>query len=329
MSLRKDPATGRWVVFTQNWPPPPPEEACPFCEGNERLTPHEIVAWGRDGGAPDTPGWQVRVIPNLRPMLRVEQPLERRADGLYDTVAATGAHEILIETPRHLHSLAQLPPEAVARVLGAWAQRVTDLKRDKRLRSIFVFKNHGAGAGAGLPGHAHSQVIGLPVTPKALKEILQGARRHFEVHERCVFCDILQEEIEKETRVIGLTEHFAAIAPYASRHPFEVMILPRRHDADFEAAGPEELADLARLTVALLQRLEQTLPEPAYNLFLYSGPNRLAEPGNWKTLADDFHWQIQILPRPRREGGFELGSGFYANPITPEEAAATLRLDVR
>ena len=328
MSLRKDPATGRWVVFTEAWTSPPRDGACPFCEGNERLTPPEVVAWGRDGGARDTPGWRVRVVPNARPMLRIEHPLERRADGIYDTVTGTGAHEIVIETPEHRHSLAQLSPDAVAGVLRAWAQRITDLKLDKRLRSIFVFKNQGADAGAGLPGHAHSQVIGLPVTPKALKEILEGARRHFKIHERCVFCDVLNEEMEQEARIIGATERFLAIAPYASRHPFESWILPRRHDPDFEASSPDEFADLARLLVALLQRLEQTLPEPAYNLFLYSGPNRHEAPARWKTLADDFHWQIQILPRPSREGGFELGSGFHANEVTPEVAAAALRLDL-
>jgi UDPglucose--hexose-1-phosphate uridylyltransferase len=285
------------------------------------------VAWGEEGRRPNQRGWSVRVVPNAEPLLRIERPLERRAEGLYDAASGTGAHEIVIETPEHRASLAELPPPAAARVLEAWAQRVADLKRDPRIRAIFLFKNQGMAAGADLPGHAHSQVIGLPVTPKALKEVLQGARRHFQVHERCVFCDVLAEEMERAVRTVAVSERFVAFAPYASRHPFETWIVPRRHDPDFESMDAADRSDLGALLVRLLERLERTLPEPAYNLFLYTGPNRVADPKRWKTLADDFHWHIQILPRLGREGGFELGSGFYANRVTPEQAAAALRLE--
>jgi UDPglucose--hexose-1-phosphate uridylyltransferase len=329
VNLRKDPTTGRWVVFLPAAPSRPSEEGpCPFCEGNESLTPPEIVAWSDAVRAPNQRGWSVRVVPNAEPLLRIEHPLERRAEGIYDSASGTGAHEIVIETPEHLASLAALPARSVTRVLGAWAQRIADLKRDHRIRAIFVFKNQGAAAGAGLPGHAHSQVIGLPVTPKALKEVLQGAQRHFQVHERCVFCDIVEQELERSVRIVAVTERFIAIAPYASRHPFETWVLPRRHDPDFESMDDAELSDLAAVIVRLLGRLERTLSEPAYNLFLYTGPNRSADPRRWKTLAEDFHWHIQILPRLGREGGFELGSGFYANTVTPEQAAAALRVDL-
>jgi UDPglucose--hexose-1-phosphate uridylyltransferase len=269
----------------------------------------------------------VRVVPNAEPLLRIEHPLERRADGIYDAASGTGAHEIVIETPEHRASLALLPARAVENVLRAWAHRVADLKRDRRIRAIFLFKNQGAAAGAGLPGHAHSQVIGLPVTPKALKEVMQGAHRHYQFHERCVFCDIVEQEVERKERIVALTERFAVLAPYASRHRYETWIVPRRHDPDFETLDAAENAELAALLVRLLARLERTLPEPAYNLFLYTGPNRGADPKRWKTLAEDFHWHVQILPRLGREGGFELGSGFYANPVTPERAAAALRLE--
>jgi len=328
MSLRKDPTTGRWVVFADPAPAPPALGGpCPFCEGNENLTPPEIVAWGQPGRPPNQRGWSVRVVPNARPLLRIEHPLERRAEGMYDAASGTGAHEIVIETPEHIESLPRLSPAAVEGVLRAWAHRIADLKRDRRLRAIFVFKNQGLVAGAGLPGHAHSQVIALPVTPKALKEILQGARRHYELRERCVFCDILDEELERAVRIIEWSGRFAALAPYASRHPFETWIVPRLHHPDFEATEDADLPDLAVLLAGVLGRLERILPEPAYNLFLYTGPNRRAEPERWKTLADDFHWHIQILPRLGSEGGFELGSGFYSNTVTPEQAAAALRLD--
>lgn len=327
--LRRDPTTGRWVVFTDAAPAAPPSDGlCPFCEGNESRTPPEVASWPDNGRAPNGPGWSVRVVPDARPLLRIEGESQRQAEGIYDTSTGTGAHEIVVETPEHRSSFAELPVAQAALALQAWASRIRDLKGDARFRSIFVFKNHGRLAGAWLPGHAHSQIIGLPVTPKALKESLQGARVHYQLKERCVFCDILVEELEAKVRIIETTERFVALAPFAARHPFESWILPRQHDPDFENADDADRTDLARLLTGLLARLEQVLPEPAYNLFLYSGPNRASYRRKWTTLAADFHWHIQILPRLVRETGFEVGSGLYANTILPEQAAAALRARV-
>jgi UDPglucose--hexose-1-phosphate uridylyltransferase len=328
--IRRNPITGRWVIFSEEAAAPPLAEGrCPFCEGNEALTPPEIIAWDRsgraDGRTPNSPGWSVRVVPNAHPLLRIESRLQFYAEGMYDAASGTGAHEVIIETPEHKTSLTELPREQVVRVFDAYAQRISDLKGDPRFRSIFVFKNQGAEAGAGLPGHAHSQVIGLPVTPKALKEILVGARQHFRLKERCVFCDILQEEEDNGTRLVEVTEHFTSFAPYAARHPFEIWILPRRHGPDFEATTEEERADLAAMFLSSLKRLERVLPHPAYNMFLYSGPNRKTHPERWRTLGADFHWHIEILPRMFHEAGFEMGSGLYANAVTPEGAAEILR----
>ena len=324
--LRKDPSTGRWVVFEEG--PQEPrvvETTCPFCGGNEAMTPPEIAAWGPPGRRTNQPGWQVRVVASIQPALRIEEPFTLKAERMYDAASGTGAHEIVIETPEHRDSLSELSREHIALVLTAWAERVRDLKRDKRIRSVFVFKNQGLLAGAVIPGHAHSQVIGLPVTPKALKEMLEGARAHYRLKERCVFCDILREEREDGRRVISTTKRFVAIAPFASRHPFECWILPRDHSPDFETADSNVLLDLAGLLKMLLRSLEATLPQPAFNLFLYSGPNRDGRPGYWTTLDQDFHWHIAILPRLTQVAGFEVGTGFYANTVTPEAAAATLR----
>jgi UDPglucose--hexose-1-phosphate uridylyltransferase len=324
--LRRDPTTGRWVIFGD--PPTParsPGDPCPFCEGNEASTPHEIVAWGRPDRRPDGPGWQVRVVPNARPLLRIESALERHADRIYDTTSGTGAHEIVIETPQHHRSLTALPQAQVALVLRAWADRIRDLKKDPRFRSIFVFKNQGARAGAWMPDHAHSQVIGLPVTPKALKEILEGARGHWLDKERCVFCDILRDELEYGGRIVAESDRFVALAPYASRFPYEYWILPREHSADFEAASAAELEDLAGMLILTLARLEDILPDPAYNLFLYSSPNKDARKGKWSTLANDFHWHVSVMPRVAAMAGFEVGSGLYANAVLPEDAARMLR----
>ena len=325
--LRRDPTTGRWVVF--GGAPPPahaPGDSCPFCEGNESMTPPEVIAWGRPDRKPNGPGWQVRVVPNTRPLLRIEGTLRRSAEGLYDTTSGTGAHEIVIETPEHHRSLAALPQEQVARALRAWAERIRDLKKDPRFRSIFVFKNQGTLAGAGLPDHVHSQIMALPVIPMVLVELLAGARRHYQLKERCVTCDILREELDHGQRVVHVTDRFAALTPFASRHPYEFWVLPREHSADFETTDPAALDELAGLLRALLLRLEDILPEPAYNLFLYSSPNRDSRKGYWTTLAQDFHWRIAVLPRVAQMAGFEVGSGFYANPVLPEDAANMLRL---
>ena len=324
--LRRDPTTGRWVVFGE--PPPPSRttgDPCPFCEGHESMTPPEIVAWGRPERRSGGPGWQVRVVPNARPLLRIEGALERHADLIYDTTSGTGAHEVVIETPQHHRSITALPKAQVALVLKAWAERIRDLKKDPRFRSIFIFKNQGTLAGAWLPDHTHSQVMGLPVTPKALKEILDVARAHYRDKERCVFCDILREELEFGGRLVQVTDHFVALAPYASRYPYEYWILPREHAADYETSEPAVLEDLAGVLLSTLSRLEDILPEPAYNLFLYSSPNRDARKGYWTTLALDFHWHIAVMPRLAQMAGFEVGSGLYANPVLPEDAAVMLR----
>ena len=330
--LRRDPTTGRWVVFHEpaGGRAPTPGEACPFCAGHEALTPPEIRALGPPDRAPNTPGWTVRVVPNADPMLRIEEPLLRRAQGMYDAASGTGAHEIIVESPEHHPSLANLPREQVVRVLHVWAERLRDLKRDARMRSALIFKNQGVSSGAGLPGHVHSQLIALPVTPKTLKEILEGARQHYKLRERCVTCDILRAELEDGSRVVSTSEHFVAVTPYASRYPYETWLLPRAHDPDFESASDAAFEDLAGHLIAVLARLESTLPEPAYNLFLYSGPNRSGGDPNWRgarfrTLAQDFHWHLQILPRISTPAGFEVGTGFFANPLTPERAAAELR----
>ena len=325
--LRRDPTDGRWVIFGN--PPPParsPGDPCPFCEGNEAMTPHEVLAWGPADRKPDGPGWQVRVVPNTRPLLRIEGALERQADRIYDTTSGTGAHEVVIETPQHHRSLTALSRPQVTLVLKAWAERVRDLKKDPRFRSIFVFKNQGALAGAWLPDHAHSQVMGLPVTPKRLKEILDVARQHYRAKERCVFCDLLREELEFGERLVRVTDRFVALAPYASRYPYEYWILPREHDADFEASSAADFEDLADVLLGTLARLEDILPDPAYNLFLYSSPNRDRRKNYWTTLAQDFHWHIAVMPRLAQQAGFEVGSGLYANPVLPEDAARMLRI---
>jgi UDPglucose--hexose-1-phosphate uridylyltransferase len=322
--LRKDPVTGRWVIISTERQKRPDDfhidtvtvkgdALCPFCQGHEDKTPPEILAY-RNGN-----GWDVRVVPNKFPALRVEGELDREGEGLFDRMNGIGAHEVIIETPHHGQTFATMGEPAIEKVFWAWRERVIDLKRDFRLRHVVIFKNHGAAAGASLE-HSHSQLIALPIVPRELKEELQGAKRHFQERERCVFCDIVRQEGRHGTRMIAESADFVALAPYAPRFPFETWLLPKRHRSRFEDATPGEFASLARMLKEMLQRMNSTLLTPPYNLIVHSAPLQ-DEPG----AGEFYHWHVEVMPKLTRVAGFEWGTGFYINPTGPEEAAEVLR----
>jgi UDPglucose--hexose-1-phosphate uridylyltransferase len=325
--LRKDPVTGRWVIIsTERRKRPtdfqltpvdiPADDACPFCEGHERMTPAELLAH-RHGTPPNGPGWDLRVIPNQFPVLRVEGTLDRQGEGLFDKMNGIGAHEVIIETPRHEETLATIGDGAVEQVLAAFRARMADLKQDRRFRYIIVFKNHGRAAGA-LLDHSHSQLIALPIVPREVRDEVDGARAHFAAKERCVFCDIVRQETADGRRLITGNADVVALAPYAPRFPFETWILPKRHQAPFEDTPRHELASLARLLGDILRRMNRVLRCPPYNLLIHSAP--LSE-----AVADYYHWHVEIIPKLTKVAGFEWATGFYLNPTAPEEAAQVLR----
>jgi UDPglucose--hexose-1-phosphate uridylyltransferase len=335
-TLRRDAVTGRWVINPDGKEDDTSsliemEELiqkgiCPFCEGNERYTPSEIFALRSKGSEKDGPGWEVRVVPNISPALRVELDLDRRAERMYDLMNAVGAHEVIIETPKHIPNLADLEVAQIEKVIQTYKQRILDLKKDQRLRSIFVFKNYGQRAGSSPLKHSHSQLIAVSVTPKNLKEELRGAKGYYDYKERCVFCDMIKQEFSTEKRVICSNSDFLAVAPFASRFTHEVWILPKKHSADFENMGEGRSENLADLLKEVLLRLKILLNDPPYNFILHSGPNRTRRKGGaWRTLSQDYHWHIEIMPRYTRINGFEWGTGLYINATTPEEAAASLR----
>ncbi len=325
--LRKDPVTGRWVIISTERQKRPsdfqvetvtiqPDSLCPFCEGHEDKTPPEILAY-RNGTPGNTGGWDVRVVPNKFPALRVEGTLDREGEGLFDRMNGIGAHEVIIETPDHTQTLATMGEAAIEKVFWAWRDRALDLKRDFRLKHIVIFKNHGASAGATLE-HSHSQLIALPIVPREMAEELAGAKRHFEQKERCVFCDVMRQEMREGARVIAESADFVAIAPYAPRFPFETWLLPKRHRSRFEDATPGEFASLARMLKETLQRMNVTLLSPPYNLIVHSAPLQ-------EEAGDFYHWHVEVMPKLTRVAGFEWGTGFYINPTGPEEAAEVLR----
>src|ERR1700758_594487 len=332
--MRKDIFTHRWVIVEDGNGLQPPDfhfkkfakdkGFCPFCEGNEAATPPEVFAIRNRGSSPNGPGWSVRVVPNNRPRLRIEGELGRRAEGFHDLMNGVGAHEIIAETPRHDRSLHELEIHEISDVLRAYTARIIDLERDKRMHYVLIFKNHGEGAGAHTISHSISQLMALSVTPRAVKTKLMIARDYFGSKERCLSCDVLQQELNSRKRLIAENEDFLALAPFASRFPFEMAVFPKAHSSAFSRIGSREVNNLALILRDVLRRLDHTLGGPPYNLSLQDRPFLRPRAGYWNTIEEDFHWHLEILPQIARITGFEWASGFFYNPVPPEAAARCL-----
>lgn len=325
--LRRDPIVGRWVIVDTDHPSKPEDFEreehsyragdCPFCYGNEGLTPPEIEAIRDPSTHPNTPGWQVRTIANKFPALQIEGEIERHGLGLYDMSNGIGAHEIIIQTPYHHKELADLEDYEVENTIKMYCRRMTDLSRDSRFKYIMLFKNHGPSAGASLE-HPHTQLIALPMIPKNVQEELDGAFEYFEYRERCVFCDMLRQELQEKERVIFENKYFLAFCPYVSRFAFEVWITPKKHQDAFCQMNQEQIQELAKILKAVLARINQVLFRPAYNFIIYTSPLNVEH-------KEGYHWHIEIMPKLTRVAGFEWGTGFYIVPTPPELAAKYLK----
>jgi UDPglucose--hexose-1-phosphate uridylyltransferase len=326
--LRKDPVVGRWVIISterarrpsdfNTEPVRPRGGPCVFCTSHEDKTPPEIVAVRPPDSAANGPGWSLRVVPNKFPALRIEGDLEPTGEGLYDRMNGVGAHEVVIESPDHDASLATMSTEAVADVFLTFRDRILDLKKDPRFEYVLVFKNHGEAAGASLE-HPHSQLITTPIIPIMVAEELQGSHQYWERKERCVWCDMIRQDRRDRRRVIAERGGFVAVAPYAPRFPFETWILPLRHRSAFEDSGVEELRALADMVGDFLRRINGALGMPPFNFMLHTAPLREA-------ALEHFHWHLEIIPKLTRVAGYEWGSGFFINPVPPEDAAEALRV---
>ncbi|HVA50735.1 MAG TPA: galactose-1-phosphate uridylyltransferase [Pirellulales bacterium] len=325
--LRKDPIVGRWVIVAKSRAKRPhdfvstpqlvPGSFCPFCAGHEAYTPREILAYRPAGSQANGEGWRVRVVPNKFPALEIEGDLNKRGDGIYDMMRGVGAHEVIIESPRHLLSSSDLTEEELREVLWVYRDRLVDLKKDPRLVYGMIFKNVGAAAGASLE-HTHSQLIVTPIVPIVVMEEMKGSQEFYRYRGRCVFCDMVQQELAGEKRTVLDTPGFVAFCPFASRFPFETWILPKGHASHYENIQKHGVEELARVLRQVIGNIELALDRPSYNYILHTAPFDSPELGH-------YHWHIEIIPRLTRTAGFEWGSGFYINSVPPEEAAAFLR----
>jgi len=322
--LRKDPIIGRWVIIAAERGDRPGafvhepvtafgNDNCPFCEGQEKGTPEEVLAFRRDSSAPNEQGWWVRVVPNKFPAMEIEGHLKRTGKGMFDMMSGIGAHEVVIETPRHDVEMADMPVKQIEEILWAFRERMIDLHRDLRFRYVMVFKNHGAQAGATL-SHSHSQIIALPIVPKRVSEELAGAHEYYHFKERCVYCDIIHQEDNDNLRIVDTNEYFTAFHPFASRFPCDTSILPRQHESFFSDIQMSEVTELAVILKRLLLRFKTALNSPPYNFVIHTAPYTEEDMAH-------YHWHIELIPRLSTQAGFEWGTGFYINSIAPEEAA--------
>ena len=324
--LRRDPITGRWIIVNTEKPMPPDrfdierpkkkgKKDCPFCPGNEQLTPPEIIAHRRIG-SPNSPGWWIRVVPNKYPALKIEGTLDKEGIGVFDKINGIGAHEVIIDSPDHFTELSDVDDKQAEEVIWAYRARSIDLRRDKRFKYVLIFRNYGKAAGASLE-HPHSQLIALPIVPKRVNEEVKSANEYYEYKERCVFCDLIRQELEDRERIVAENKHFIAFAPFVSRFPYELWIIPKKHRSDFSLLEKEEVRPLGVILRDALRKLKIVLKDPPYNFIIHTSPINGHE-------REDYHWHIEIMPKLVQVAGFEWGSGFYINPVTPEEAAKNL-----
>ena len=325
--LRKDPFVDRWVIISDDSLRSPDIRPmggrtgtgilCPFCPGNEYLCPPEILSTRPDNAESGDSTWKLRVIPNRSPVLMVEEDYARMGEGLYDKMTGIGANEVFIETSVHDIRQSGMSRAQLENLFWAYRDRIIDLLRYTRMRSVLIYKNCGRFAGATLD-HGYSLLVALPIVPRAITEEMEGAKRHFGAKERCIFCDVIRQEIQSEKRLVSENGSFVAFEPFAPRVPFETWIMPKRHAPRYESIEPAEVHDLAMIFREVLSKLDAGLCRPDYNYYIHTAPSG----GECDAC---FHWHMEILPRLAPATGLEWGAELHFNATPPEDAARFLK----
>jgi UDPglucose--hexose-1-phosphate uridylyltransferase len=320
--LRKDPTRGQWVLIRPK-PPVGDGSECPYCPGAEAASGPEIAAYRKDGSAPNTPGWMVRVVPERDPYFRIEDELVREGVGMFDMITPRGASELIVESSRHDDTLATIDPEQLEDVLWMYRDRLLDLKRDSQIRDILISRRHKK------PGiarhHPYSRVTAIPIVFDEKRRELREAREYYQYKRRCLYCDLLRQEITARERVVRLTKSFVCLVPYAARGPLETWILPRRHGWSYEDALTAETApELAELLSRYFGALAGRFDDPGYEMVLHTAPNVRSRIllGEWATIRDDYHWHFEVVVHP--EDANRVG-GIFVNETPPEESTLWLR----
>ncbi|MCD6310066.1 MAG: galactose-1-phosphate uridylyltransferase [Candidatus Eremiobacteraeota bacterium] len=323
--LRKDPLTGDWLIIGERIGGKRPfeYEVCPFCPGQEYQTPPTIYT------VTDNDSWLIRVVPDRYPVLQIEGDLNKYGIDMYDRMDGIGAHEIIIESPEHKATLGTMSVWHLTRLLDTWQMRIMDLKKDRRFSYVLVFRNQGPATGV-FTAHPYSQVVATPFIPPVIKPHLKHMKMYYELKERCILCDAIAQVRRENSRLIAETRNFIALSPFASRSMYETMILPCKHYHEFETQNTREnLEELARFLKRIITAIESLMLEnPSHTLIINTSPNLGCEydaGDQWKTIKEDFHWFIHIMPHPQPMSGFERGTGIHTNVLLPEKATSMLR----
>ncbi len=284
---------------------------CPFCPGNEQMTPPETFRIADNGK------WRVRVVPNKFAALDRDAKLTRSSNGLKRIISGTGIHEVIVETPAHDIHMALLSQPDFDRVIQAYYQRYDAISKDPRISHTTLFRNHGERAGTSLE-HPHSQIVGTPIVPPQVRDRMETALRYYDDEGECLFCNMIEDEMRDAIRIVTSNPHFVAFIPFAALSPFQLWLFPVRHCANFGESTDEELASLSQTLRLLLRKICFSLSNPDYNLSVRSVTR---EAGGSRCQ----HWYLSVIPRVTRLAGFELGSGMFINTSRPEDSAKFLR----
>ena len=319
--LRKDPLSSSWVVVGYGATKSGSAGLCPFCPGNESLTPPAIREYkGSDGN------WFVRCFSAIAPVFMIEVEEDKKAEGIYDKMGNVGAHEIIVENRSHTKTMSMYTEQEFLFLMDMYQERIIDLKQDRRFKSVQVFKNHGELAGSYI-FHPHSHVLATPIVPSRIASEAIHTRTHYLQKERCLLCDIVNQEIRQGIRVVSINKNFVAICPFASRFPYEAWVVPRFHDAYYENLHDQNIKhDFAAIMLDLMRRIEQLAN--AYTIEIHTAPT--VPPGDAHGedvhIADHYHWHAEILPRDFRSSKYKREDEFQVISITPEQAADALKM---
>lgn len=292
-------------------PPPSYKKDCPFCPGNESMTPPSLFSIEKDGT------WSLRVVPNKFAALQSHLTTVRKHEGLFLKVDGFGIAEVVIETPSHNRTIATMDFEEVKNICKAYRDRYAALSKIEQLDFITIFRNYGERAGTSLE-HPHSQIIATPIVPPHVRNPLYQSQLACDSFGNCIFCGMMEEERRQQVRVVKETEYFLVISPFASRSPFETRIYPKIHRSSFTTISDQELEDFAFVLQDTTKRLYVGLNDPDYNYIIRSAP---IEDNNVKY----YHWYVVIVPKLTTLAGFEFGTGIYINTTLPEQCAEFLR----
>ena len=327
--LRRDPLNKIWVVFA-------PEkvktivvgssendsnfDVDPFVPGLEYATGPDILR--SSDPLYSTGGWSSRVFPAKNPVLRVENEKNSRGHGLYDSMSRLGAHEVVVETPKSGVSMDQLSVEEIADAVKIIFDRIADLRKDTRFRYISVTKSRGRAAG-GQINHNYSEIKAYPFVPPFVRAKLDNCLEYYREKERCLLCDIVDQELADRKRIVAEHDNFVAFCPYASRFPFEIMVIPKKHGRILSENTASAIADFAKILKPVMSKLKSGLNSPAYNMVFHYLPVNSGAEAEAESRA--YHWHLEIIPRITVISADSFENGIFVNPTLPEDAAEFLR----